>query len=169
MEFIAENREKSSLDGFFKTRTPEQLRAIDAIAMDMWEPCVLAMLKSLPLGRDKIVFDKLHIMKKMNEGVDKVRKEEHRALMALGSNTLNKTKYLWLYREETIPEHLQQEFNDLKESSLKTARAWSIKEILRGLWQYKSVLWAKRFFCFMEKMGGLVQNGTNLTGLQNDP
>ena len=38
MEFIAENREKSSLDGFFKTRTPEQLRAIDAIAMDMWEP-----------------------------------------------------------------------------------------------------------------------------------
>ena len=63
------------------------------------------MLKSLPLGRDKIVFDKFHIMKKMNEVVDKVRMQEHRALMALGSNTLSKTKYLWLYREETIPVH----------------------------------------------------------------
>ncbi len=112
---------------------------------------MLAMLKSLPLGRDKIVFDKFHIMKKMDVGVDKVRKEEHRALMALGSNTLNKTKYRWLYREENIPEHWQEEFNDLKESSLKTARAWSIKEILRGLWQYKSVLWAKRFFASWEK------------------
>jgi hypothetical protein len=27
----------------------------------------------------------------------------------------------------------------------------------------------KTVFCFMEKMGGMVQNGTNLTGLQNDP
>ena len=66
---------------------------------------MLAMLKYLPLGRDKIVFDKFHIMKKMNEVVDKVRMQEHRALMALGSNTLSKTKYLWLYREETIPVH----------------------------------------------------------------
>lgn len=41
--------------------------------MDMWEPYVLATLESLPLGRDKIVFDKFHIMKKMNEGVDNVR------------------------------------------------------------------------------------------------
>jgi len=66
VEFIAENLEKSSLEGFFKTRIPEQLRAIDAIAMDMWEPYVLAMLESLSLGRDKVVFDKFHIMKKMN-------------------------------------------------------------------------------------------------------
>jgi hypothetical protein len=41
----------------------------------------------------------------MDKGVDKVRKHEHRALMALGSITQSKTKYLWLYREETIPEH----------------------------------------------------------------
>jgi transposase len=63
------------------------------------------MLESLPLGRGKMVFDKFHIMKKMDKGVDKVRKHEHRALMALGSITQSKTKYLWLYREETIPEH----------------------------------------------------------------
>jgi hypothetical protein len=33
-------------------------------------------------------------MKKMDEGMGKVRKEESRALMALKSNTLSKTKYL---------------------------------------------------------------------------
>ena len=78
--------------------------------------------------------------------MDKVRKEENRALMALGTNTLSKTKYLWLYGEENVPEHRQEEFDTLKESSLKTARAWSIKETLRGLLSYKSVHWAKRFF-----------------------
>lgn len=46
----------------------------------------------------------------------KVRKEESRALMALKSNSLSKTKYLWLYKEEKIPEHRQEEFNALKES-----------------------------------------------------
>jgi transposase len=86
------NSLRKTVKRFFKTRTPEQLRAIDAIAMDMWEPYVLSMLESMSLGREKMVFDKFHIMKKMDKGVDKVRKEEHRALMALGSNTLSKTK-----------------------------------------------------------------------------
>ncbi len=45
--------------------------------MDMLEPYVQATLEWLPLGKDKIVFDRIHIMKKMNEGVNKVRKKEH--------------------------------------------------------------------------------------------
>ncbi len=151
VEFISENREKASLDEFFAGRAPEQLRAIEAIAMDMWEPYVQATLEGLPLGKDKIVFDRFHIMKKMNEGVDKVRKEEHRELMALGTNNLSKTKYLWLYGEENVTEHHQEEFNALKESSLKTAQAWSIKETLRGLWSYKSDHWAKRSFASWKK------------------
>ena len=112
---------------------------------------MLATLEFLLLGRGNMVFEKFHIMKKMDEGVDKVRKEESRALMALRSNTLSKTKYLWLYKEEEIPEQRQEEFNALKESSLKTARDWSIKETMRRLWQYKSVPWAKRFFASWEK------------------
>ena len=71
--------------------------------------------------------------------------------MALGSNTLSKTKYLWICKEENIPEHRQEEFNALKESLLKTARAWFIKETMRRLWQYKSVPWAKRFFASWNK------------------
>jgi hypothetical protein len=123
----------------------------------------------LPLGKDKIVFDRFHIMKKMNEGVDKVRKKEHWALTAMVSNTLSKTKYLWLYGEENIPEHRQEEFTALKESTLKTARAWSIKETPRGLWSYKSVHWAKRFFCLLEEVSGPVPVGTNQTGMRHDP
>jgi transposase len=166
VEFISENREKASLAEFYKSRTPEQLRAIEAIAMDMWEPYVQATLEWVPLSKDKIVFDKFHVMKKMNEGVDKVRKEEHRALMALGSNTLSKTKYLWLYGEENIPEHRQEEFTALKESTLKTARAWSIKE---GAMELQKRRLGQPFLCLMEEMGGPVPIGTNQTGLCHDP
>ncbi len=42
--------------------------------MYMWEPYVHSTLEGLPLGKDKIVLDRFHIMKKMNEGVDKVHK-----------------------------------------------------------------------------------------------
>ena len=40
VEFIAENRGKSSLEWFFKTRTPEQLRAIKGRALERCPPAV---------------------------------------------------------------------------------------------------------------------------------
>jgi len=38
VEFIAENQGKSSLEWFFKTRTPEQLRAIKGMALERSPP-----------------------------------------------------------------------------------------------------------------------------------
>ena len=40
VEFIAENRGKSSLEWFFKTRTPEQLRVIKGRALERCPPAV---------------------------------------------------------------------------------------------------------------------------------
>jgi transposase len=136
IEHIADDRKSESLDGYFKTRTPEQLQGIEAVAIDMWEPYVKSICEHVPGGADKIVFDRFHIMQHIGKAVDTVRKQEHRQLRAEGDDTLKRTKYLWLYSWENVPKESRARFNDLRTAELKTSRAWAIKESLRHLWDF---------------------------------
>ena len=132
MEYPAENREKTSLDAYYTTLSRERLAGIQAVAMDMWDPYIASTVAHVPDGSSKIVFDRFHIMKQMNVAVDAVRKEETRMLMEDDIDLLQGTKYLWLFAEENTPEKMAERFGWIRESNLKTARAWAIKEALRG-------------------------------------
>lgn len=144
VEYVTEDRKKESLDGYFRGLNAGQLAGIEAIAIDMWEPYVQSILEHLPEARDKIVFDRYHIMKHMGRAVDDVRKREHRECLARGDEILKRTKYMWLYSEENLPEQYWDRFDALQAAHLKTARAWAIKESLRDLWGYARRGWALR-------------------------
>lgn len=146
VEHIVEGRKEEGLAEYWRGLTPEQLAGIEAVSMDMWEPFVQATLKGVPDARRRIVFDRFHVMGHMVEAVDRVRRVENRDLRASGDDRLKGTKYLWLYSEENVPDRHRPTFEALKESTLKVARAWAIKERLRGLWDYSSIAWARRYF-----------------------
>jgi transposase len=146
VEYLAENREKTSLDAYYASLSPEQLAGIRGVAMDMWEPYVASTLAHVPGGRLKIVFDRFHIMQHMNEAVDAVRKEENRLLLDDDIDLLKGTKHLWLYAVENVPEKMERWFRVLREANLKTARAWAIKEALRELWTYRRMGWAEQYW-----------------------
>lgn len=133
IEHVSEERKKSSLEEYYRRLSLGQLESIRAIAMDMWEPYFMATMAHVPDAGAKIVHDKFHVMKHVNEAVDKVRKQEHKALMAQGDETLKGTKYLWLFRPENLPAKHQPTFNVLKTSTLKVAKAWAMKESLQSL------------------------------------
>jgi transposase len=146
VEHVADDRTTESLAGYYASLTAAQRDGIEAVAMDMWEPYVQATLAGLPLAGDKIVFDRFHIMKKINEAVDKVRLGEHRQISSWGCDLLKGTKHWWLYAQENLPERYRKEFAAVKDRNLKTSRAWAIKETLRGLWDYQTTTWANKFF-----------------------
>ncbi len=146
VEYLAENREKTSLDAYYASLSKKQLAGIQAVAMDMWEPYINSTVAQVPEGRSKIVFDRFHIMKHMNEAVDAVRKEENRLLLEDDIDVLKGTKYFWLFAEENLPEKMVERFAFLRELNLKTGRAWAIKESLRELWSYRRRGWAKLFW-----------------------
>jgi transposase len=146
VEYLAENREKTSLDAYYSALTQEQLHGIEAVAMDMWEPYISSTVAYVPNGREKIVFDRFHIMKHMNEAVDAVRKAENRSLLEAGINELKGTKYFWLFAQENLPEKMIERFGYLRELNLKTGRAWAIKESLREMWNYRRRGWAELFW-----------------------
>ncbi|EQD77230.1 transposase IS204/IS1001/IS1096/IS1165 family protein, partial [mine drainage metagenome] len=97
-------------------------------------PFIASILEHVPGAKDKMVFDRFHIAKHANEGVDKVRKSENRELWEDGDPTLKGSKYLWLYREGNLPEKHRDRFAALQALHLKTGRAYALKEALANLW-----------------------------------
>jgi transposase len=85
VEYIADDREKTSLDAYYQSLSAEQLAGIEAVAMDMWEPDIESTAAHVPDGRSKIVFDRYHVMLHMNDAVDQVRRSEHRRRQAEGT------------------------------------------------------------------------------------
>jgi transposase len=146
VEYVGEDRKQESLDAYWSQLTPEQRQGIEAVAMDMWEPYVISTAAGVPGGAGKIVHDPFHMMKHMNEAVNDVRKAEHRALSSEGDQRLEGTRWLWLYGMEKVPEAQRPVFDELKCAQLKTSRAWTLKEMLRTLWLYKSEGWAENHF-----------------------
>ena len=146
VQHVGEDRTAQSLAGYYASLNPRQREGIEAVAMDMWEPYVQATVQNLPQGERKIVFDRFHIMKQMNQAVDRVRLMEHRQLTSLGHDTLKGTKHWWLWAAENLPQRYRSDFAQVKRRTLYTSRAWAIKETLRELWNYRSETWARKFF-----------------------
>jgi len=146
VEYVAEDRKKASLDGYFQGLSQRQLGGIKAIAMDMHEAYIQSTLEHVPEAKEKIVFDRYHVMGHMGKAVDLVRRQENKDLIKDGDESLVKTKYLWLYAEENLPEKHRERFDQIKNLNLKTSRAWAIKECLRALWSYTYTASARKFW-----------------------
>ena len=105
-------------------------------SMDMWPAYINATLECVPEAQRKVAFDKFHVVKCLGTAVDKVRRQEHRALMKEGLQDLKGTKYDWLTNPANMSGKQKAHFQRLRTSTLKTARAWAIKEMAMQLWHY---------------------------------
>lgn len=112
--------------------------------MDMWPAYIKSTLANIPDARNKIAFDKFHIAQYLGDAIDKVRKQEHKALMKDGYDDLKGSKYDWLTNLSNLSRQRQCTFKVLRESTLKTARAWAIRTLAMTLWDYVSRTWAEK-------------------------
>jgi transposase len=78
-----------------------------------------------------ITFDKFHVMKVINEGVDEVRRMEQRT-----RPELHKSRYVWLKNPESLKQSQKHTLErlDVKKLNLKTARAYHIKLTFQNLY-----------------------------------
>ncbi len=146
VEFVEDKRRQESLEKYYRQFTKDELQGVKAVAMDMWSPFIAATKAHVPDAEKKIVFDRFHVMKKVLDAVDSVRKGEHRQLKESGQETLKGTRYLWLWSKENIPDWRKEEFESLRKKNLRTGRAWSIKENLRHMWSKVSEDEMRQYF-----------------------
>jgi transposase len=141
---VADEHTEASLAGFYQTLGPEACAQVEVVALDMWRPYIAATRQFVPHAERKIAFDRYHVARLLAHAVDLVRRAEHRTLRSQGKTTLAGTKYWWLTNPERMDALRWRRFRPLRESALKTARAWAIKELAASLWDYRRRGWAAR-------------------------
>jgi len=141
---VVEDRTTEAAGKLWDSLSREQKAAVEAVAVDMWEPFIQTVREQVPDA--DVVHDKFHVSKYLNEAVDQVRRQEHKELLAQGDETLKGSRQLWLYNPQNHSAEQATEFAALKELNLKVARAWAAKELFTKFWQYQAAGWARRFF-----------------------
>ena len=143
---VADGRGKEALSAYYDSLDEQQRAAIESVAMDMWMPYIVATMAALPEASSKIAFDKFHVAMHLGDAVDRVRRAENRALRADGDDTLKGTKHMWLYHPDRLPEKQSARFEDLVRKTLKTARAWTLKELAMEMWETDDRASAREIF-----------------------
>ena len=109
------------------------IEAIKDVSCDMSPAFIKGVKENLPNAQ--ITFDKFHILKIINEAVDKVRKEE------VGTNKLLKgTRYIWLKNYNNLTMKQKEKLDEFTMSSMntKTLRAYNIRQSFQEIYQAKT-------------------------------
>lgn len=142
--FIAQERTKEALHRFFDLMSKEQISQLRFVVSDMWQNYLEVVRERA--GEAVHILDRFHVMKKLNEALDQVRRDESRKLKADGHEpVLKKTRWCLLKREENLTQKQAVTLKQLLRHNLKTVRAWLMKDDFQHFWEYRSPAWAGRF------------------------
>ena len=142
--YIGRERTAKTLLRFFHDMGREWCAGIRFVCSDMWAPYLKVIAKKLT--RAVHVLDRFHIVAKLGEAVDKVRKEEAEELRRAGyGEALKHAKYCFLKNPENLTEKQATRLGELMRYDLKSVRAYLLKESFQCVWAYTKAGWAKSF------------------------
>lgn len=104
----------------------EKLVNIYFASMDMWDPYIKVIKELCP--NVKLVFDKFHVVKKINEALDNVRKTEF--INASSEERINMKHKRWiiLKKESNLEKEEKETLNQLMNNNEKLYKAYLLKE-----------------------------------------
>jgi len=142
--WVAEERTEQSLRGFFQMLSDEVRGSIRFVCSDMWQPYLNVIAEQV---RQAVhVLDRFHIMKKMNEAIDDVRRGETRRLDEDGYEpVLKHSRWCLLKRPENLTEKQTVKLSELLRYNLKSVRSYLLREDFQRFWEYASPCWAGKF------------------------
>ncbi|MFY8058567.1 MAG: ISL3 family transposase [Planctomycetaceae bacterium] len=141
---VSPDRTIESANQLWSTLSESQRKKIQDVCMDMWQAYESSTEANVP--KALIVHDRFHISKYLNEAVDKVRRLEHRELKESGDDRLKGMRQTLLFNPENLSGEKNEELAKLRQSTLATGRAWSLKELFRHFWDQTDAVGGREFF-----------------------
>jgi transposase len=141
--WVGEGRKYETLKDFFDSLSEEQRNAIQAIAMDMWDPYIKAVKECCP--RADIVFDQFHVVKAFGKVIDKVRNIEYRKANKQSKEVIKGSKYLLLKNKENLLQDEKPKLRSLLKINEAITTVYILKDYLKKLWRYKYPKCAESF------------------------
>ena len=142
--YVAKDRTEGSLRGFFTSLGDEAKGSIRFVCSDMWRPYLNVIAEQV--RRAIHILDRFHLMKKMNEAIDAVRREEAGKLKRDGYEpVLKHSRWCLLKRRENLTEKQTVKLTELLQYNLKSVRSHLMREDFQRFWEYVSPAWAGKF------------------------
>lgn len=99
---------------------------VKTITMDMSRSYISASEDMMPQA--DVVFDRFHLAKKINEAVDKIRRQDQKKY-----SELKKSRYLWLKNNEKLNTEQRKHLKYLQDSFKNIGTAYQLKEQFRAV------------------------------------
>ena len=133
--WTGEDHDKETLDRFFAGMTDEQRAAIEAVAIDMWDPYINRLNHHCPQAL--IVFDLFHVVKSFSRVIDEVRREEVRKAVGPMRQVVKGSRYLLLKNRENLRPHQADRLDELLRVNANLNAVYALKDQLKVIYHYK--------------------------------
>jgi len=150
--WMGQDRNRKTLDQFFRCLNPTQRRSIQAVALDMWEPFINRVNHYCPQA--KIVFDFFHVVQGFGRVIDQVRRSEYARAKGQNRQVIKGSRYLLLKNEENLSDDQRIRLQDLLEVNRTLSQVYLLKDQLKLLFVYdqrKKVRKALDDWCHMAR------------------
>lgn len=141
--WVAQGRTRQACESFFRFFGKQRCQRLAFVSSDMWRACIDTVARWAPAAVH--VLDRFHIVKRLNEAVDQVRRAEAKSLRKQGLEPLTNTRWCWLKKPKNLNPTQRSKLSDLLRYDYKTTRAYLIKDAFEAFWKYKSPFWAGSF------------------------
>jgi transposase len=137
-------RKVKTLLKFFREFGPERSSLLRHVCSDMWAPYLKVIKKKAPNALN--ILDRFHIMKKFNEAIDEVRREEVRELRETGQEAvLVSGRWILLKRTKNLTDRQVVRLKELLKTNLTSIKAYLMREDFQRFWIYHMPAWADKF------------------------
>lgn len=138
------DRSKKSLDEFYKFLGEEKSKKIRIAVMDMAKAFRFSTQEHAPQA--EIIFDKFHIIAKLNKALDLVMGQEYFRVNADEHRFILRKKSLLLSRADNLSTGGKNRLDTLLKANKRLHIAYLLKESFGQLWDCKSEVEARQFF-----------------------
>ena len=125
---IEEGKESDVFGKFIMKHPFLDPSGIEHITMDMYPSYISGAKEYFP--DSSIVFDHFHVIKMMNDTLDRIRRKEARV-----NEILKHTRYDWLKNSDDLSDKERDRLMSVKSLDLQTSHAYHFKIALQRLWQ----------------------------------
>ena len=99
---------------------------VETISVDMWKAYLTSIEEVLPNA--KVVHDRFHLVKYLNEAIDKVRRREVK-----DHQELKNSRYALLKNTENLTEKQRIKFECIRAANFQVSKAWVIRENFKDI------------------------------------
>jgi transposase len=113
----------------------EKLDMIKYVSLDMWDPYIKAISEHCP--KAKLVFDKFHVVKKVNEALDSVRKNEFKDAEDEEKKEMKHKRWIILKREYNLSSEQRNSLATIIKNNDRLYKAYLLKEQILSIFEDK--------------------------------